>query len=88
MSARPTSACSLLLLIPELNTHINFLHHDAVNQMPQHLMRVLLRSLSVLLMLRAEMPEEGLWVEDLLAASRIIGDVEILEEGDERLGEG
>lgn len=50
-------------------------------------MGVLLRCLSVLLMLIAQMPEEGLGVKDLLAASRVIRDVQVLEEGDERLSE-
>ena len=52
-------------------------------------MRVLLRSLSILLVLLRQLPEQSLWVERLLRRELVvIGRREIREEGEESLGDG
>lgn len=67
-------------------THILLLHHDAVDEVAQELVRVLLRRLGVLVVLEAQLAQEALGVERLFAARpvAVVGRVELVEEDEER----
>ena len=69
------------------NAHILLFHHDAVDQMPQALVRVLLGRLGVLVVLQAELPEEALRVECLFAqrdgSFGLCGRVELVEQDEQ-----
>lgn len=85
---------SLLLLVllhdtlDSKKTHVLFLHHDAVDEMPQQLVRVLLRRLGILLVLQAELPQQAFRVERLFTtrAIGVLDRVELVEKDEERGG--
>lgn len=84
MSCRRRAA---LTQAKERNAHILLFHHDPVDQVPQALVRVLLRRLGVLVVLQAELPQETLRVEGLFPERDgpigLCGRIELVEQDEE-----
>lgn len=74
----------------KVKTNVLFLHHHPIDQMPQQLMRILLRRLRVLIILQTKLPQQRLGVERLLAHRGAVGRtrLELVEEDEERGGHG